>query len=134
MVKYNCYFDASHSPIITRGAFHISQNDNLIKQCIAKLNANTPDMAEVQALHKLLDFIKQNIKLGSTICIYGDCQSIILAIRRGSKGSKRYKNIRDKFNRLSEDYNLSIEFVPRKKNKHAHDLAKKGLNAAKAIA
>ena len=133
MATYNCFFDASHSTTITRGAFHVSQGDDLIKQSIAKLNAKTPDMAEAEILHKLLDFIKLNIEFGSKINIYGDALSIIHSIIKGDKGSKRYKNIRKKYNRLIEHYDLSIEFIPRKMNKHAHYLAKKGNIATKVI-
>ena len=129
MATYNCFFDASYTPIRKRGAFHIENGNDIIKQSVVKLSANTPDMAEAEALHKLLDHIKVNIKPGSRVQIYGDALFIIQSILRGDKCSKRYKNVKDKYELLCKYYDLSIDFIPGKKNKNAHKLAKYGMTA-----
>ena len=126
MIKYDCYFDASFTPRMSRGGFCILNGNNLEKQSVRTLGAKTSDMAEAEILHKLLDYIGQKIEHGNQICIYGDSQNVILSILRGNKGCKRYKSLRRKFNRLGERYDLSIEFVPRERNTRADALARYG--------
>ena len=124
MIKYDCHFDASYTPGICRGGFCISKGSSLEKQSVRTLGANTSDMAEAEILHKLLDYINLKIERGKRVCIYGDAQGLIISILRGNKGSDRYKNVRKKYKKMCTFYDLSIEFIPREKNKRADALSK----------
>ena len=124
MTTYECFFDASHTRERTRCAFFVRhENGHLAgKQVVeTKERAKNSVEAESQALLLLLNWIKHKIEVGSKINIYGDALVVINNVNR----RKKYRGI---FKQIKNDYDVTLEYIPRRKN-HLADKLSKGKKA-----
>jgi len=122
--RFECYFDASFSKKKSKGAFYIVNKGTLIKMSVRNINCISSDMAEAEILHGLLEYISQQIPQRSVVSIYGDAKTVIDGATGRCPKSKRYNKLYKKYKALSEQYRLSIEYIPREQNKLADQLSK----------
>jgi len=122
---YQCYFDASHTPEISRCAYCVLVDGQVIHTHVQEEKIGTSQKAEKQAIYLLLQYIHQHIERGSKVEVYGDEKTVIERIAR--KGIRGRRNKEGKlYDRMEPHYELSIKSIPRKQNRIAHNLSRTG--------
>ena len=125
MAIYQCYFDASCTPDISRCAYYVMADGQIIHTHVQEKKIRTSHKAEKHALYLLLQYIQQNIEQGVKIEIYGDAKSVIEDM--GRKGIRSKRNKAGKlFDIIEPHYELIPHHIPRKQNRIAHKLSRKG--------
>ena len=123
--EYDCYFDGSYSHEmcgVSGCAFCVFYGEGeLLYEHVEYLRASSSTSAEKSALYLLLDYIKDNIKIGSTIRVYGDALGPITALLQNRNNADLTRIL---FYGLSDKFKLSLSYVPGKMNKSADKLSK----------
>ena len=121
---YKCYFDASFTPTMSSCAFAVKRAGKILYSHACCEVLATSQIAEQTALNLLLQYIQENLEPGSTVRIYGDCQSAIDALNAKKKGGARDEMLETLYKLRGAGYTISLQYIPRRKNRTAHKLAK----------
>jgi ribonuclease HI len=133
MSDYQCYFDASHMPLLsgsTGCAFFVMADGQHIYSHTHHGKFEGAPGAEMHALYLLLQYIQWNMEPGKDIEIFGDALNVVNAITRNRKKRKSKNRIRGErevrtlYRALSRHHTLTLTHIPREKNKVAHWLSK----------
>lgn len=119
--EYNCYFDASFTPEMSRCAYYIQKDEEIVRKYVHQVKVRRTDIAEANALSFLLSYIRQKIPHGSIINIYGDALGVIESINRNNP--RRYLKIKRAFWTMKDNYEITLSFIPRNQNLFADMLA-----------
>ena len=122
MSSYVCYFDASVKGKKSSCAYYIQYDGVCYDEGVFSSDYTNPDMAEANALFHLLEYLEQNIVIGSVVKIFGDAKSVIDRINSGIK--EKYAEIVELYEKLRQMFTISIFFISRQFNKIAHALAR----------
>ena len=125
MSHYECYFDASCTPDISRCAYCVITDGQITHTHVHEKKIGTSHKAERHALYLLLQYIEEHFEKGTKVEIYGDEKTVIERIVRRGQRSKRDKAGR-LFDRMDPHYELTLQHIPRKQNRIAHSLSRIG--------
>ena len=126
MNHYECYFDASYTPEISRCAYCVLVDGQIVHTHVHKKKLRNSHKAEKHALYLLLQYIQQHIKRRAKIEIYGDEKTVINRVVKKGRRSKDDKAGK-MYDRIEPLYELTIQHIPGKQNKIAHKLSRTGL-------
>ena len=144
MERYRCYFDASYRDGIGTLAYIVKNSENNVVLKTSKaIKCRNSYIAEANALRELLNLLKAAtdiflIAKGSSITIYGDCESIINIVRREGKYRrngyrKMYNEIVNTYIELRKNNNMALQWIRRNNNKEADALARELLRKINVI-
>ena len=129
MIAHKAYFDGSHRESLSGCGFLIKLQNDVLFEYVKHEALPTPHVTEMRALYYLLCGIKQLLEPGNKVKIYGDAKSVIEQIKGEVKVTKKYEEITNTvielYNELTDDYKISLNWIPKKKNSEAHKIARR---------